>query len=409
LSRVSDPRIATNCETIIKYLSEGSYTAVRDTSALDDVSAIKTENDEVDDCFSTIATLQGQSSVGMSHLETLIGAEQMSSEAKDSLDDDEAPDAGSISSHDTTPHERDGKAEIAHFLATDPELRAICSTVIGKIDEADFADTGSRLLKHFYLELLREAQSELQIQTVRLLKSQKGRVRISKEIAEIIILANAEDAEDKRREQEQTRMRKERLETFLSEKSFHQSGAETEAFQDDDEGDDENKDRVIPTQGDERAEDDEENRDARHDAPSEPASSNENQENTRPNLLEMKTFFRKSKAFQLLLHDFSELLVPPSLRDIDSATPIKLSSEEDNTLINCMKVWVEEYTLLVWNWWPLEPCMRRLKSNESRLIWYCVSKERITNTLSLFHTGLRNATLEGNKLQRSGHHPAHAP
>jgi hypothetical protein len=92
-------------------------------------------------------------------------------------------------------------------------------------------------------------------------------------------------------------------------------------------------------------------------------------------------FFYNSKSFQVLLNGLERLL--QSLSDIESSTTVELSNEEDESLVNYLKALVEDYTMLNWNWWPLERRMRFLKSNESRLIWHCVSKRCILRAAKL--------------------------
>ena len=50
-----------------------------------------------------------------------------------------------------------------------------------------------------------------------------------------------------------------------------------------------------------------------------------------------------------------------------------LSDQEDSSVLNRLKASIEDYTLLEWNWWPLQPRMRALRALEQRLFWICVS------------------------------------
>jgi tetratricopeptide (TPR) repeat protein len=341
---------------------------------------------QVDDDFTTASTLQGKSSIGVSQSKTLVGEEEMSNQAKDSLIDeiydDDPLDASSVSSRVTTAREKDGKAHIAYFLATDAELRRLCSGIMDKVDRAEFADIGRRLLKTFYLGLLGDAQTELEIQSVRLLKSRKSRVRISTDIVDIITSADAQDAEKKRKIIEQIRMRKERLENWakrhahtpLHNRNSQPLGAEQhEQWAGEDSYEGHENPRIQEDGGNQG---DQEEGDEKHGTYSdvESESESEHDEDTLPNLTEMEVFFRNSKSFQALIYGFKERLLPQSLRDIVSSTPVELSNEEDKSVVNYTKALVEDYTMLDWNWWPLGPRMRPLNPNESRLVWHCVSK-----------------------------------
>jgi serine/threonine protein kinase len=311
----------------------------------------------------TSSTLQGTSSVRISQSETLGGTDQISNEAKDRFDDDSLA-ASSEASHNTTSLEQEGQIQIAYFLATDPELRTICSIVIGSLDkakdEANFAVTGRRVLKEFYNELSKEARSESQSKAARLLKTRRSRNKIIKRIAETITAATTEDTEDAKGKNEEIPMREMLLEKFLADQSSRSSGVEQSG------------DWIV-----EYPEENEEghsvmgNRDGEHDTSSESKSGNTSEEDVLPNLSEMHSFFRNSMAFQVLLEGFRDLL-PFALRDIISVTPVELSNKEDRSLANRMKAMAEDYTMLDWNWWPLEPCMRPLKHNQTRLIWTCV-------------------------------------
>jgi serine/threonine protein kinase len=320
----------------------------------DDAPSIPVAESPINDDYSTSLTLQGTNSVRISQSETLGGTDQTLIEAKDSFMNDDVLDTDSVSSHVTTPREKDGKAEIAHFLASNPELRPIFSGLLEKSGQTWFVKEGHRFLKSFYLELLTEVQSELQTQSTQLLKSRNGRVRISQDIVEIISAADVFDAEERRKNIEQSRLRKERLESWAGtyfptpaapsedvlKAGQHESGQETHSQASDDS-------RTTPVdEGDEYV----------------------------PNITQLKAFFRNSRSFQVLINDFKSELLPHSVRDILSATSVELSNTEDDSLINRLKACVEDYTMLEWNWWPLEPCMRPLKLNESRVIWRCVSE-----------------------------------
>jgi hypothetical protein len=367
---------------------EGKEMTVLQDTGNEDGSQLLTLEPQVYDDFTTTSTLQGQSSIGVSQSETLAGEEQMSNQARDSLIDEmydgDPLEASSVSSRVTTARDKDGKAHIAYFLATDSELRILCSGMMNKVDKAEFADTGRRLLKTFYLGLLEDAQTELQIQSVRLLKSRRSRVRISKDIVDIITSADAQDAKEKGEVMEQNRMRKERLENWaeryahtpldnktsqLLEAEQHEQWTRKYPYED-------HEDPWIQEDGGNQGE--QEKRDEKHGTYSdaEPESEIENDENTLPNLTEMEAFFRNSESFQVLIYGFKKLLLPESLRDIVSSTSVELSNEEDESMLNYMKALVEDYTMLDWNWWPLESRMRPLNPDESRLIWHCVSKRK---------------------------------
>jgi WD40 repeat protein len=85
---------------------------------------------------------------------------------------------------------------------------------------------------------------------------------------------------------------------------------------------------------------------------------------------------RKSKPFHILLNDLRMQLLPQSLKEMmqtASYASVSLSEQNNNSLINRFKAFVEDFTRLEWNWWPLEPRIRNMSPNETRLFWRCVS------------------------------------
>jgi hypothetical protein len=85
---------------------------------------------------------------------------------------------------------------------------------------------------------------------------------------------------------------------------------------------------------------------------------------------------RQSEPFQTLLNDLRMQILPQSLKDIvqtASYGSLSLSEQNNNSLVNQTKAFIEDFTMLKWNWWPLEPRMRDMSSNETRLLWRCVS------------------------------------
>lgn len=52
---------------------------------------------------------------------------------------------------------------------------------------------------------------------------------------------------------------------------------------------------------------------------------------------------------------------------------IWFSTEDDLSVWNKIKAFVENHTEENWNWWPLRPRMRLLQKDQTRLHWRCVS------------------------------------
>lgn len=320
----------------------------------------------------TASTLQGQDSVGGSQSETLVHEGNVLNHEKDDMSDDDDPlETSSVSSHITTVREKDAKAHIAYVLANDTELRALCSRVVNGLGKAEFANEGRKLLKSFYCGLLMDANTQLEKQSVSLLKSRKGRIRISGNIAEIISSPDVEHSEAGRRAEEQICMRRKRLEMW-AEDYTHTPHADEDSH----EWDAVQHELVESVDGqpeDFKHADSGTSHDGDPDEDSD--SEGETKENFMTKVTEMEHFFRNSRSFKVLLDGFRELLLPQLLRDILPATSVEISTEEDKSISNQMKSFVEDFTMLDWNWWPLTPCMRALKTDEKRLIWKCVSRD----------------------------------
>ncbi|OAG20525.1 hypothetical protein CC77DRAFT_1020215 [Alternaria alternata] len=327
----------------------------------------------------TASTLQGQDSVGGSQSETLVHEESMLNHEKDDMSDDDDPlETSSVSSHITTPREEDAKAHIAYVLANDTELRALCSRVVDELGKAEFANEARKLLKSFYCGLLIDAKTQLEKQSVSLLKSRKGRIRISSNIADIIDSPDVEHSEAGRRAGEQIRMRTKRLEMW-AEDYTHTSHADEDSHEWDavqlrlvEEVNGQPEDFDHADSGTSHSGDSDERFDL----------EGETNENFMTKVTEMENFFRNSRSFEVLLDGFRELLLPQSLRDILPATSVEISTEEDKSISNQMKSLVEDFTMLDWDWWPLTPCMRALKTSEKRLIWRCPCGTRLWKEIS---------------------------
>lgn len=255
----------------------------------------------------TASTLQGQDSVGGSQSETLMHEESMLNHEKDDMSDDDDPlETSSVSSHITTPREKDAKAHIAYVLANDTELRALCSRVVDELGKAEFANEGRKLLKSFYCGLLIDAKTQLEKQSVSLLKSRKGRIRISSNIADIIDSPDVEYSEAGRGAEEQIRMRTKRLEMW-AEDYTHTSHADEDSHEWD----------AVQLRLVEKVDGKPEDSDHVDSGTSHSGDSDEGfdlEGETKGNFItkvtEMENFFRNSRSFEVLLDGFRELLLP---------------------------------------------------------------------------------------------------
>ena len=74
-------------------------------------------------------------------------------------------------------------------------------------------------------------------------------------------------------------------------------------------------------------------------------------------------------------------LLPLDLRQVLHSIPkehIRVSYDQDLSITNRIKGWIEDHTQVKWNWWPLEPRKRMLLDDEARISWNCVSHVHIS-------------------------------
>ncbi|UKZ77376.1 hypothetical protein TrVFT333_005096 [Trichoderma virens FT-333] len=85
-----------------------------------------------------------------------------------------------------------GKALIRTFLAEQPQFKALCEKALDKMNRQRFVKNMSRLLKSFHICLAKEAESEAEKAVAELLRSKKGRQRISKQLVSHISMEKEE-------------------------------------------------------------------------------------------------------------------------------------------------------------------------------------------------------------------------
>ncbi|KAH7086605.1 hypothetical protein FB567DRAFT_603720 [Paraphoma chrysanthemicola] len=254
-------------------------------------------------------------------------------------------DIKSLTSVFTTAREHSGKAHIAQILAQDHILGPLCQEALNKMGRPRFANTVRRILKFYFKGLIREASTERERLCVSLLKSKRGRLRIGHMMAEIIETSGDLEADP---EDVNTQLyRRQNLNSWLADLP---GGEVTDDFQklDMEIGD------YLSSQSD--------------------SSDDESSEADLPHLTEIENFFCGSKPFQSMLNDFRTLPIPPAVRDIVLSTPrnrICISRQQDSSLMNKAKSFIEDYTQLEWDWWPLRPRLKRIQPGQARLFWNC--------------------------------------
>ena len=271
--------------------------------------------------------------------------------------DSDISDIRSEVSQETTPVENEGKAYLAEFLACDQELGPLCSRVLSRMDRARFTNTVQKLLYNpYYQSLLQDAATEREQKSVRLLRRRRGRLQIGEMIANIIERDDDEDAgKTRNHDEEMKKIRAEELNNWLTDlnTTVNRQSGEQEHYHD----------YFLTEDGDLEI---------------------EREEVELPHLAEIESFFRSPGPFQRLLNEFKKLLLPRLLKQVVQSIPrgrIWLSRQQNQSLINRTKAFIEDYTQLEWDWWPLKPRMQLLRDNETRLLWQCVSIIRIVSGL----------------------------
>jgi tetratricopeptide (TPR) repeat protein len=283
----------------------------------------------------TPGTYVGQNNVGISQAETLIEWDER-----------------------TTMSEKTTFC-IAHILADDDEMHVLCSSVLDIIDREQFVDVGQQLLKSFYRGLVKNANTELERQSAGLLESRSDRKKICEDIADIVKFEDTQNEEEEARAAEQLQLAGQRLVEMFTQDSLN-------TYPDPDPGHPPEKRGKLPT--------DYNDEDMFSDRGLE--SESESEYDYLPTLTRITEFFRGSNPFQVLLNDLGIQILPYPLRDIMQAAPhgsLWLSHQDNNSFFNRVKAFVEDFTVLEWNWWPFEPRMKNLNSSEMRLFWHCVS------------------------------------
>lgn len=251
----------------------------------------------------------------------------------------EIDDIGSRASDTTTRVGLTGQVLIGVFLAEHPQFRALCEKVLARIDKQRLAENLRRLLRSFHKNLMTEAKSESEKAVARLLQRRRGRLQISQRI--IVRIETEQDPAEQDQNNDLGIEHKVSLENWLANVSAAPADLPEQ--------------KLDPEDSDEYPE---------------PETQDEF-----PFTSELKQFLQQSKSFESLLRDFMLWLLPADLRQVLLSIPkshIWVSQEQDDSMTNNVKAWVEDSTGVRWNWWPLEARKRTLWDGEVRLFWRCV-------------------------------------
>ncbi|KAH0841887.1 hypothetical protein FOPE_06628 [Fonsecaea pedrosoi] len=248
--------------------------------------------------------------------------------------------------------------QILAFFAHHNEIFPLCSELLPQMGRHRFVNNFRRLLKPYYKAQLGLANINIEKSTTFLLRSRFLRERIAKSIADRL-----DPEEEIRLEaekhlgdiQDHTGMVQQWLETqkafALKDDVEHNEDDQVASLSEDDDDDDEHDDRFE--------------------------DANVNEYHHFPHIDKMKKFLESSAGFRKLLIDLNMLLLPQQYRSIAHsllAIPtdsIKVAASCNTTVLNALKIRVEEATMTEWNWWPLEPSVRPPLPGFTRLSWKC--------------------------------------
>jgi hypothetical protein len=265
--------------------------------------------------------------------------------------------------------------QIGELLARHNQLGPLYEVVLSKIGKKRLVENLRRLLKQYYLDLFKTAQTNLEKASVSPLRSRWNRVRIAQQITDIVD-PEIDDPEPSVSEVPNNRAR---LESWLSSNPGFNQG-------------DKIVNEAATTQLDEtwfrKTEIDQASEPDSDDIYSDRSDYGHNVEhpNVFPKIAEVEKFFLEGKSFRRLLMSLQTFLLPVSLSSLTRVLmsvpkdDVWFSDENDNSIMNKFKIAIEDITEENWHWWPMRPKMRMLQGNRTRVHWRCVSCDaRILN------------------------------
>ena len=261
-------------------------------------------------------------------------------------------DIRSQASDETTSEEITGKALIRVYLAEDAQFRELCEKALRKMSRRRFVENMRRLLKSFHKNLSEEAGTEPEKAVAVLLRSRRGRLRISQQLADLFQQDPDETLGGNKADLGVTAGALYSVEKWLE----HASGRPANP----------NEQSSVSEQDVEELSESESGSSDSSDGP---------EENNSPLTLELKSYLLKSQSFRHLRRELMLMFLPVELKQVLSSVPkehIWWSSEQDLSFSNRVKACIEDHTQVKWNWWPFEPRKRLLQGDESRMYWQCV-------------------------------------
>lgn len=245
---------------------------------------------------------------------------------------------------------------IGLFLAQHSGLKLFYEEALRWMDKTRFVDNIQRLLKQYYLDLSQDAKTDADRATSHLLRDGAIRRRIARYIANSF---NCEYTEIRA----QIWQHMHEMESKISDPN----------------------DLIAGNAGSELSQESPKSETSENVSTSDDEACNEEDEQCENKIrkdlsaaVEMEKFLVRGRPFENLCMNLEVLPLPATLSSLTRqlmSVPndrIWFSTEEDLSISNKIKTFLEEHTEQNWIWWPLQPRMRGLVKNQIRLHWRCV-------------------------------------
>ncbi|MCJ1347669.1 hypothetical protein MMC31_005897 [Peltigera leucophlebia] len=274
-------------------------------------------------------------------------------EIKTLISDDE--DLSSQISSDESSERAIAERQLGALMANHPELDIAYDEAMALIPEDRFVANFCRLLKRFYLDIRPIASTSLERTAVELLRSRGARMRLAR------IISDARNASGEENDaQTEGRVRRAHQKDRTEMERWTKSIASGEPY---------------------------EAENTATDSGSNDSGSDDKGESSEqfPNIQLVEDFLTGSAAFHALSHNFGIFVLPRSLSQLALSIPpsqIRFSNDNDVSLINKIKSFMEEHTGAQWNWWPLSPRKQFLGPKQTRMHWQCFCKKHLWTEMS---------------------------
>lgn len=258
-------------------------------------------------------------------------------------------DIHSLASNRRMPQEIVAEEHLGVLLAQRSELKPLYEEALQKLGRSRFVENFRRLLKRYYLDLSRHANTNLQRATTHLLRSRWARIRIAQRVVDFF------HAEDKDAEAQMAQFIRENQWKVLDLESWIATNEGLAPSMDD-------LDDTIMCE----------------DSSDDDSNTGEDKASILPNVSEMEEFLVGGVSFQNLSVNMQLFLLPAALAPLTRiimSIPeenIWFSAEDDLSFMNQTKIWLENRTVGKWNWWPMQPPMPLLQEDQVRVHWQCV-------------------------------------